>query len=77
MADPQAAGLPGASAGQTQEVGLLDQIVEEGQMDRNGEDGRARGSSTHRACTHQDGQRSTRVIASRSSAAANPAGVPM
>ncbi len=32
MADPQAAGLPGASAGQTQEVGLLDQIVEEGRF---------------------------------------------
>src|SRR5882724_108845 len=32
MADPQTAGLPGALAGQTQEAGLLDQIVQEGRF---------------------------------------------
>src|SRR5436190_7105765 len=32
MADPQTANLPGAITGQTQEVGLLDQIVQEGRF---------------------------------------------
>src|SRR6266567_2439353 len=32
MADPQTAGLPGSTAGQTQELGLLDQIVTEGRF---------------------------------------------
>src|SRR5258708_28854721 len=32
MADPQTAGLPGSPAGQTQELGLLDQIVTEGRF---------------------------------------------
>src|SRR6266849_7437018 len=32
MADPQTAGAPGATVGQTQEIGLLDQIVQEGRF---------------------------------------------
>src|SRR5947199_7115314 len=32
MADPQTAGVPGSPAGQTQELGLLDQIVQEGRF---------------------------------------------
>src|SRR6266850_8273557 len=32
MADPQTAGVPGSTAGQTQELGLLDQIVTEGRF---------------------------------------------
>ena len=32
MADPQTAGSPGSTAGQTQELGLLDQIVTEGRF---------------------------------------------
>src|SRR6266446_9790985 len=32
MADPQTAGVPGSTSGQTQELGLLDQIVTEGRF---------------------------------------------
>src|SRR3989441_1387679 len=32
MADPQTAGVPGSTTGQTQEIGLLDQIVQEGRF---------------------------------------------